>query len=339
MSDLRWWRAGLPAALRILPLLVAAVSTTAAGYASDLTVAPTALDPANPFAAPSTLPYQLPPFDRLHDGDFMPAYTAGMAEQLREVRAITSNPEPASFENTSLALEKSGRLLERVSRAFNSLNASHGNETTQKIEADLAPRLAAHGDAIDLDMALFRRVDDLYQRRSTLGLDGESLALLERQHLDLLRTGAMLPESAKAQLRQYHAEISTLAAQCGQNLLKVAREPAVLAHCARHYQTGAPLPPALLQRILAAQNFNQGYATAEKITASAIDLAAVPPRDTGQWLHAHGGLTRVNGQVPRDKVLSRDRTQSPQRLFEQFYGHPPDAGPLLEYHGLKPSAH
>jgi peptidyl-dipeptidase Dcp len=173
-----------------------------------------------------------------------------------------------------------------------------------------------------------------------------------------------------------------------------AREPAVLAHYARHYQSGEPLPSALLQRILAAQNFNQGYVTAEKITAAAIDMAlhelkpqqapaatdiaafeqrtlkalgldiaAVPPRyyapyfrhifadgysagyyaylwsevlarDTGQWLHQHGGLTRANGDVLRDKVLSRGRTQSPERLFENFYGRGPDVAPLLEYHGL-----
>jgi peptidyl-dipeptidase Dcp len=731
MSEHHWRRVGLPAALVIVPLLAVAVSTTTLGDAIEVTAASTALDPANPFAAPSSLPYQLPPFDRIHDGDFMPAFIAGMAEQLREVQAITSNPEPASFENTSLALEKTGRLLGRVGRTFNTLNASHGSEATQKIAADTAPLLAAHSDAINLDVALFKRIDALYQRRSSLGLDAESLALLERQHLDMVRAGAMLPEAAKAQLRQYNTEISTLASQFGQNLLKEAREggvlidrvtlldglsaaqvataaevakahgmpgqwmlplqntttqpvlaqlknralreriykasvsrassgatnnlpvllqlsklraeraqllgyashaaytledesagtpaavdamlkqlagptcaavlretaairaliaqqttkahtrpfepqawdwdfyaeqvrkarydfneeevkpyfelnrvledgvfyaahelfgltfkerkdlpvygpdvgvyevfdadgsalalfytdyfardyknggawmsnfveqsqlyglrpivinnvnigkpapgqpvllsfdevrtlfhefghalhgmlsnvnyeslagtnttrdfvefpsqynemwarePVVLAHYARHYQTGAPLPPALLQRILAAQNFNQGYATAEKITAAAIDmafhqltpqevpapdqvaafeqhtmkslgldLAAVPPRyhapyfrhvfadeysagyyaylwsevlarDTGQWLHEHGGLTRANGQVLRDKLLSRGRTRSPQQLFLDFYGRAPDAGPLVEYHGLKASA-
>lgn len=102
MSDLRWWRAGLPAA----------VSAAAAGDANDVTACAAALDPANPFAAPSTLPYELPPFDRIHDGNFMPAYTAGMAEQLREVRAIADHPEPVSSGNSSLALERSERLLE-----------------------------------------------------------------------------------------------------------------------------------------------------------------------------------------------------------------------------------
>jgi peptidyl-dipeptidase Dcp len=714
-----------------LRAMVAIVPLLAARDVTGVTLAGPGLDPANPFAAPSALPYELPPFDRIRDGDFMPAYTAGMAEQLREVAAIDADPRAPTFENTSLALERSGRLLERVSRTFISLNSSHGNETTQKIEADLAPVLAAHSDAIDLDPALFARVDQLYRRRATLGLDAESLALLERQHLGMVRAGARLPEAAKAKLRQYNARISTLTAQFGQNLLKAAREggvivehltelegltpaqvsaaadaakarglegkwllalqntttqpllaqlsnralreriyrasvsragsgdtnnlpvltrlvrlraeraqllgyanhaayvledesagnpaaadamlrqlagptraavqreaaqirkliaaqaaagrvepatlqpwdwdyyaeqvrkaqydfneaevkpyfelqrvlqdgvfyaahelfglgfkerkdlpvydpsvsiyevfdadgsalglfltdyfardnknggawmdnfveqsklfghkpvvinnlnldkpaagqpvllsfddvrtlfhefghalhgllsnvryeslagtrtardfveypsqynemwarePSVLAHYAHHYQSGEPLPPALLQRILDAQNFNQGYATAEKISAAAIDLALhelkpqqtpmatdistfeqrtlkvlgldlteVPPRyhaqyfrhifadeysagyyaylwsevlarDTGLWLHAHGGLTRANGEVLRAKVLSRGRTQSPQRLFAQFYGRGPDVAPLLEYHGLGTTA-
>jgi peptidyl-dipeptidase Dcp len=112
MSDLSCWPARARIALAIVPLLVAAVSTRAAGDATAVTATPAALDPGNPCAAPSTLPYGLPPFDRIHDGDFMPAFTAGMAEQLREVRAIATDPQAPSFENTSLALERSGRLLE-----------------------------------------------------------------------------------------------------------------------------------------------------------------------------------------------------------------------------------
>jgi peptidyl-dipeptidase Dcp len=178
-----------------------------------------------------------------------------------------------------------------------------------------------------------------------------------------------------------------------------AREPSVLAHYARHYQSGAPLPAALLNKIMAAQKYGQGYATTEYLAAAmldqamhqlapeqaptadqlpafeaaalkrdGIDYAPVPPRyhapyflhlfandysaayyayiwsevlarDTGHWFHTHGGLTRANGDHLRDKVLSRGRTQEPQILFQQFYGGPPDVGPLLEYRGLSlPSA-
>jgi peptidyl-dipeptidase Dcp len=178
-----------------------------------------------------------------------------------------------------------------------------------------------------------------------------------------------------------------------------AREPAVLAHYARHYQTGEPMPAKLLQKILAAQNFNKGYSYTERLAAAVIDLAlhevspaqapaakdlpafeqaalrkaglalrTVPPRyhanyfrhvfgddysagyyaytwsevlarDTGDWLHRHGGLTRENGQLLRAKILSRGRTQEPSELFREFYGRAPDVGPLLDYYGLRLPAH
>jgi len=710
---------GLPAAA----LLALALPAGPLGAAASL-------DAANPFAALSSLPYNYPPFDRIKDEDFPPAYAAGMDEQRREIAAIGANPEPASFDNTVLALERSGRLLERVQTTFVNLNASHGNAALQKIETDMAPKLAAHNDAILMDPRLSARLDELYRRRAALNLDAESLQLLERQHLAMVRAGALLPESSQATLRQYNAEIATLMAQFGQNLLKDtrehgivieqandldglsdaerteaaeaanahghpgkwwlalrntttqpvlaklrnralreriyrasvarassgdvdnlpvvvrlvrlraeraqllgfanhaayvladetagtpaaadamlrqvapaaraavareaaqirkliaaqaaaehrrpatlqpwdwdfyaeqvrkaqydfdeaqvnpyfelnrvlqdgvfyaahqlygltfqertdlptydpdvhtyevfaadgaqlgifltdyfvhdnknggawmdnyvnqshlfgekpvivnnlnlakppagqpvllsfedvtglfhefghalhgllsnvnyetlsgthtardfveypsqfnemwAREPTVVAHFARHYQSGAPLSPELLQRVLAAQTFNAGYLTAELVEAAAIDLALhelkpeqtpsasgvmaferatlkrvgldlpeVPPRyfaqyflhifdndysagyyaylwsevlarDTGQWMHEHGGLTRANGEVLREKILARGRTQSPQQLFQQFYGRAPDVTPLLEYRGLVPA--
>ncbi len=217
-----------PATVRGVLATLTALAAAAATPCALADTAATALDPANPFAAASTLPYELPPFDRIKDSDFMPAYLAGMAGQLAEVAAIEANPEPATFENTSLALERSGRLLERTSRVFNALNASHGSEASQKTEAELAPLLAAHADAINLDAVLFARLDQLHERRSALGLDAESLALLERQHLEMVRAGARLPAAAKAQLRGYNADISTLEARFGQNLLKAARDGGVI---------------------------------------------------------------------------------------------------------------
>ncbi|HEY1492379.1 MAG TPA: hypothetical protein VGF35_07105, partial [Steroidobacteraceae bacterium] len=101
----------------------------------------------NPFAQPSTLPFELPPFDRIHDDDFLPAYQAGMAEQLREVAAIAHNPQPPTFDNTMVALERSGRLLQRVDSTFGRLNACNTDAQMQKIDTQMAPQLAAHADA------------------------------------------------------------------------------------------------------------------------------------------------------------------------------------------------
>jgi len=189
---------------------------------------PTALDPANPFASPSSLPYGLPPFANIRDGDFEPAYKAGMAEQLREIAAIIANPAAPTFANTSLALERSGRLLDRVEKWFVNLNASNSDAAMAAIETEMAPLLAAHQDAIDLNPALFARVDRLYRHRRQLRLDAESLQLLERQHRGMVRAGARLPESAKVRLRAYDAEISSLMARFRQNLLKATNDGAVV---------------------------------------------------------------------------------------------------------------
>ncbi|HLQ13710.1 MAG TPA: M3 family metallopeptidase [Steroidobacteraceae bacterium] len=190
--------------------------------------APQALPPDNPFAAASTLPYELPPFDRIRDGDFMPAYQAGMAQQLAEVGAIVANPDPPTIENTVLALESSGRLLDRVEKAFVNLNASNGDDAMRKLETELAPLLAAHDDAIHLNPGLFAHLDTLYRQREHLLLDPESFQLLLRQHKEMVLAGAKLPEAAKVQLRAYNAEISTLMAQFRQQLLKANADGAVI---------------------------------------------------------------------------------------------------------------
>jgi peptidyl-dipeptidase Dcp len=713
-----------------LPVAVATAAAAATAPAAAATTAPVPPLPAdNPFAAPSALPYGMPAFDRIRDGDFLPAFEAGMAEQLREVKAITDNPAAPNFDNTSLALELSGALLTRVREVFTNLNASNSDDALDKLDGEIQPRLAAHQDAINLDPALYARIDALYRNRKQLLLDPESYQLLMRQHRIMVSAGAQLPEAAKGRLRACNTEIAQLMARFRLSLLKAnndgavvvddvqqldglsaaeiaaaadaaaqrgvkgkwalalvntttqpflaelrnralrerlyraavnrgnggpddttatiarllrvraerakilgfpnhaaamldeetagtpaaveamlrgltpavrsgaereaavlqkfidqqaaaagrpseklqpwdwdfyseqvrkaaydydeaeakpyfelnhvlndgvfyaahelygisfrertdlpvyqpdvrvfevndadgkpralfladyfarsnkqggawmdnfvdqsqlrgqlpvivnnlnitkppagepvlldfddvkglfhemghalhgllsnvryrslsgtltpndfveypsqfnemwQREPAVLAHYARHYQTGAPIPAALLQKILAAINFNQGYAYLERLEAAAVDLAlhevtpdkapaakdiaafeqaalrrtglafeAVPPRyhasyfrhifgdeysagyyaytwaevlarDTGKWMHQHGGLTRANGEVLRDKILARGRTREPSELFRDFYGREPEVGPLLEYYGLGP---
>ena len=214
----------------IFGLLVSLGSVARAGAATPtLASTPTPILAAdNPFAAPSTLPFGLPPFDRIKDADFLPAYEAGMAEQLREVAAIAANSAVPTFENTSLALERCGRTLDRVRSAFINLNASNSDEAMQKLETELAPRLAAHQDAIDLNTALFARLERLYTERAELLLDAESLQLLTRQHLRMVRAGAKLPEASKVKLRADNAEISTLMARFRQSLLKATNDGAVI---------------------------------------------------------------------------------------------------------------
>ena len=121
----------------------------------------------NPFRQPSTLPYRLPPFDKIGDSDYVPAFEAGMREQREEVATIARNPQPADFQNTIVALERSGQLLDRVSTVFSNLNGSNTNPELDKIDTEMTPKLTAHEDAILLDPALFARVDSLYERRAS----------------------------------------------------------------------------------------------------------------------------------------------------------------------------
>jgi peptidyl-dipeptidase Dcp len=182
----------------------------------------------NPFQQPSTLPYQLPPFARIGDADFRPAFEVGMREELAEVAAIAHNDKPPTFENTIVALERTGQLLDRVSVAFSNLNQCNTNDEMQKIDTEMSPKLAAHQDAILLDPALYARVDSLYRQRASLKLDPESLQLLERHHTQFVRAGAGLPEQAKTRLRALNEQISSLTTQFKQNVLKATKGGAVV---------------------------------------------------------------------------------------------------------------
>jgi peptidyl-dipeptidase Dcp len=182
----------------------------------------------NPFAAPSTLPFQLPPFDRIQDGDYRAAFDAGMAEQLRQVAAIAHNPAAPTFENTIVALERSGRTLERVETTFSNLNACNTDPEMQRIDTDMAPRLTAQRDAIHLDPALWARVDALYGRRDSLHLDPESLQLLTRYHTIFVRAGARLSAQQQERLKDLNKQISSLTTRFKQNVLKATADGAVV---------------------------------------------------------------------------------------------------------------
>ncbi len=181
----------------------------------------------NPFAQPSTLAFELPPFDRIHDSDYLPAFEAGMREQLREVAAIAHNPSRATFGNTIVALERSGRLLARVELTFSRLNACNTDAQMQQIDTEMAPRLTAQHDAIHLNPALWARVDSLYRARTDLHLDPESLQLLVRYHTEFVRAGAQLAAQDQARLRELNKQISSLTTRFKQNVLKATADGAV----------------------------------------------------------------------------------------------------------------
>jgi len=186
------------------------------------------LPATNPFAAPSPLLYQAPDFTRIRNEHFLPAIEEGMRQQLAEVGAIIMDPAPPTFENTILPLERSGQLLARVQRVFGGLTSSNTNDTLQAIQRALAPRLAAHRDAISLNDCLFRRIKSLYDRRDSLGLDSLQRLVVERYYRDFVRAGALLPEADKARLRALNREQAQLTNEFTRRVLAGTRAGGVV---------------------------------------------------------------------------------------------------------------
>lgn len=182
------------------------------------------LDAGNPFAQESTLPFQAPPFDRIRNEHFMPAFEAGMAQHTAEIQAIANDTAPATFANTIISLESAGALLNRVASAFYTLAGAHTNPEVQQLQQGIAPRLAAHSDSIYLDSKLFGRVKSVYERRDSLSLDPESLRMLELTYDAFVRAGATLGEEDKAKLRVWNQEQSTLQATFLNRILAAMKE-------------------------------------------------------------------------------------------------------------------
>ncbi len=206
----------------------AALCLAAAAAAAQQPPTPTAMTEANPLLTENTLPFHYPPFDRIRVEHYAPAFEQGMAEHRREIAAIAGNQEAPTFENTIVAMEKAGLRLARTSRVFFGLNGSNTNPEMQKLQREMAPKLAAHSDAITLDPALFARVSALYEKRDALGLDPESKRLLWRYHKDFVRAGATLSDADKEKLKALNAELATLGATFNQNVLKEVDASAVL---------------------------------------------------------------------------------------------------------------
>ena len=206
-----------PAAMRRTAVVAALVvlALTACGKKAAETPA---MD--NPFFSEFATPFGVPPFDLIRPEHYMPAFERGMAEQKREVAAITASAEAPAFANTVEALERSGSLLNRVAGVFNNMTSAHTNEALQAIDKELAPKLAQHGDDIAMNAALFARVKAVYDAKDALALPAEGSRLLEETYKDFVRGGAGLAADKQARLRQINEELSVLSVKFGENVLK-----------------------------------------------------------------------------------------------------------------------
>ncbi len=200
--------------------------TPGAGSAQAAQPANAAFGPSNPFYAPSTLPFHAPPFDKIKDSDYQPAIEAGIAQNLAEVRAVADNPAEPTFENTIVAMEKSGRLIDRVMEVFNGVTAANMNPVLQKVQDEEAPKLAAMQDTIYLNPRLFERVSKLYEQRHSLNLDAESQRLVEYDYQQFVLAGAKLSDADKAELKKLNEEEANLTTAFTSKLLAATKDAA-----------------------------------------------------------------------------------------------------------------
>ena len=212
-------------------LLFSSAACLLAGASLALAQSPApnaAMKTENPLLTESTLQFHYPPFDRIKDADFEPAFEQGMADHLKEVLAIANNKEPATFDNTIVAMERAGRTLGRVGSIFSNLAGANTNPAIQEVESAVSPKLAAHQDEIFLNPTLFARVQAVYDQRDTLGLDAESKFLLERYEKDFVRAGAKLSDADKTKLKALNAELATLETNFNQAVLKEKNADSVI---------------------------------------------------------------------------------------------------------------
>lgn len=171
----------------------------------------------NVLLKPSTLDYQAPDFDKIETANYEPAFELGMEEHTAEIDAIAGNEAPATFENTILAMEKSGELLTRVATIFFNLSSIISDKEIQRIEAEMSPRLTAHSDSIHLNSKLFERVKTVYENKDSL--NKEDKRLTEKTYEQFVRAGANLTEEQKAKVRGINEQITKLQTQFSQNIL------------------------------------------------------------------------------------------------------------------------
>ncbi len=195
-------------------------------FCTSATAADAKFGPSNPFYLPSTLPFHAPRFDKIKDEDYQPAIEAGMSDELTEIQAIADNPAAPTFENTLVAMQKTGQLLQRAMAAFGAVTGANTNPVLETVRTEEAPKLAAHYDAIYLNTKLFERVAAVYKQRESLKLDPESLRLLEVNYDKFVRSGANLSDAGKAELQKLDEEISTLSNGFSTKLLAATKDGA-----------------------------------------------------------------------------------------------------------------
>jgi peptidyl-dipeptidase Dcp len=269
--------------------------------------------PGNPFYAPSALPFQAPPFDKIKDSDYQPAIEAGMAEQRKEIRAIADNPAAPTFENTIVAMEKTGALFQRAYAAFNAVTGANTNPVLEKIQQEEAPKLAAHSDAIYLDAKLFHRVEAVHEKRESLKLSPEGLRLVEYYYQRFVHAGAKLSDADKEKLKKINEEESTLSNGFRSKVLAATKDAAYVT-TDKSALAGLTEPEIAAAERAAKERKKEGWVLSLQNTTQQPYLSSLQVRATRQglfensWTRAErGDANDTRGTIARLAQLRGDK--------------------------------
>lgn len=259
----------------------------------------------NPFFEASKLPFQAPDFGSIKPEHFSSAFEAGFKQQLEQVRLIADQKDPPSFENTLVAMEKSGEILTRVLAVFFNLAGAHTNESIQEIERAVAPKLARHSDDIYLNKQLFARVEKLWETRKELPLNEEQQRLLKKTYEDFVRAGAKLTDAQQAEVRAINERMSTLTTQFQNNLLAVTKERAVLVQDLKELEGMSEGEIAAAKQAASARGQEGKYLLAITNTTRQPVLTSLKNRELRRkvWMASSNRALGENGGIDNQPIV------------------------------------
>ncbi|UTA48955.1 M3 family metallopeptidase [Simiduia sp. 21SJ11W-1] len=306
-----------------------ATQASATTEAQSTTAAPATAEASNPFFKESALYFKLPPFDQIKDSHYAPAFERGMADHLAEIEAIANNQEAPTFENTLVAMERAGAILTRVANVFFAMTSANTNDTLEAIRSDIAPKLSAHNDAILLNNTLFKRVKAIYDKRTQLNLDPESLRLVEIYYRDFVRAGANLSDADKEKLKDYNSKLASLSTKFSQNVLKEVNASAVVVDTAAELDGLSEAAIAGAAEEAKERGLEGKYVITLKNTSGQPPLSSLTNRDVRQRIMA-ASLARGSkgGEFDNRAVLAEVVKLRAERA--KLLGYPNHAAYSLE---------
>lgn len=260
----------------------------------------------NPFFTQSSLPFQAPQFNCIEESDYQPAIHEGIKQYLKEVENIATNQQEATFENTFIALEKSGVLLERVMQVFGAMTSANSSDTLQQVDEEISPKLAAMDDAIKLNTALFERIRHIYQQIGTLDLDPESLRLVEVTYHNFVLAGANLSGADKNKLKALNQEAATLSTQFTNKLLAANKSGSLVITDQNHLHGLSEEEVAAAAQAASERKLGKQWLLVLQNTTQQPDLKTLSDRETRKALFkASWGRAEKNDVNDTREIISR----------------------------------